>query len=88
MNWEAIGTVGEIVGAFAVVASLAYLAVQIRTQVRQQKKAAWRLLPPPRLTAGDPSGFVTRGRFYQDNFAPRSRHVRIRPFDCPLDDLG
>ena len=29
-NWEAIGAVGEILGAIAVVATLAYLAVQIR----------------------------------------------------------
>lgn len=31
MNWEAIGAVGEIVGAVAVVATLTYLAIQIRT---------------------------------------------------------
>jgi hypothetical protein len=30
MNWEAIGAVGEIVGALAVVVTLAYLAIQIR----------------------------------------------------------
>ena len=30
MNWEAIGAVGEILGAIAVLLSLAYLAVQIR----------------------------------------------------------
>jgi RNA polymerase-interacting CarD/CdnL/TRCF family regulator len=30
MNWEAIGAIGEIVGAFAVVVSLIYLALQIR----------------------------------------------------------
>ena len=30
MNWEAIGAVGEIVGAAAVVFTLAYLAAQIR----------------------------------------------------------
>ena len=29
-NWEAIGAIGEILGAIAVVATLAYLAVQIR----------------------------------------------------------
>jgi hypothetical protein len=32
MNWEAIGAIGEIIGAIAVIASLAYLAVQIRNQ--------------------------------------------------------
>jgi len=30
MNWEAIGAIGEIFGAIAVVISLAYLATQIR----------------------------------------------------------
>lgn len=30
MTWEAIGALGEIVGAFAVLVSLLYLAVQIR----------------------------------------------------------
>jgi len=30
MNWDAIGAVGEILGALGVVASLAYLAIQIR----------------------------------------------------------
>jgi hypothetical protein len=35
MNWEAIGAVGEIVGAVAVVLSLVYLAVQIRQNTQQ-----------------------------------------------------
>jgi len=30
MNWEAIGAVGEIIGAMAVVLSLIYLAIQVR----------------------------------------------------------
>ena len=30
MNWEAIGAVGEVVGAIGVIATLGYLAVQIR----------------------------------------------------------
>ncbi len=30
MNWEAIGAVGEILGALAVVGTLAYLATQVR----------------------------------------------------------
>lgn len=30
MNWEAIGAIGELVGAIAVVATLIYLAVQVR----------------------------------------------------------
>ena len=33
MNWEAIGAIGEIVGAIAVVVTLGYLALQIRQQI-------------------------------------------------------
>jgi hypothetical protein len=34
MNWDAIGAIGEIVGAAAVVLTLAYLAIQIRQAKR------------------------------------------------------
>lgn len=37
MNWEAIGAVGEIVGAAAVVATLLYLGRQVRDNSRQVK---------------------------------------------------
>ena len=40
MNWDAVGAIGEIVGAVAVVASLAYLAVQIRTQNAESRAVA------------------------------------------------
>jgi hypothetical protein len=40
MNWDAIGAVGEIVGASAVFVSLIYLAVQIRNQNREARAAA------------------------------------------------
>ena len=40
MNWEAIGAIGEILGAMAVFASLIYLAIQIRAQIGQQRKLA------------------------------------------------
>ncbi len=39
MNWDAIGAVGEIVGAFAVVATLGYLAVQIRQNTKTVRAA-------------------------------------------------
>ena len=39
MNWEAIGAVAEIVGAAAVVITLAYLAVQIRNSTRIARSA-------------------------------------------------
>lgn len=39
MNWDAIGAVGEIVGALAVVLTIAYLATQIRL-TREMERAA------------------------------------------------
>ena len=40
MNWEAAGAIGEIVGASAVVVSLAYLGVQIRVQNREARASS------------------------------------------------
>ena len=39
MNWEAIGAIAELLGAIGVIASLIYLATQIR-QSREQMRAA------------------------------------------------
>ena len=39
MNWDAIGAIGEIIGAGAVVISLMYLASQIRIQNRESKNS-------------------------------------------------
>ena len=39
MNWEALGANGEIIGAAAVLATLFYLAAQIKTQNRQLEKS-------------------------------------------------
>ena len=44
MNWEAIGAVGESIGAFAVVVSVVYLALQIRKQANEGRLAAAREL--------------------------------------------
>jgi hypothetical protein len=38
MNWEAIGAIGEVLGALVVVITLGYLAVQIRQNTAQQKR--------------------------------------------------
>jgi len=40
MNWDAIGAIGEIIGAVAVVGSLIYLAIQIREQNREARLAS------------------------------------------------
>lgn len=44
MNWDAIGSIGEIVGAGAVVVSLVYLAIQIRKQTVEARLLATREL--------------------------------------------
>ena len=40
MNWEAISAIGQIVGAFAVVISLIYLAREIRSNARAARVAS------------------------------------------------
>lgn len=38
MNWEAIGAIGELVGALGVILTLAYLAIQIRQNTKSTDK--------------------------------------------------
>ena len=42
MNWDALGAVGEIIGALAVVVSLLYLSYQIRQGTKTAEDAAFR----------------------------------------------
>jgi hypothetical protein len=42
VNWEAISAIGQLVGAFAVVISLIYLASEVRRNTRAQQLAAMR----------------------------------------------
>ena len=42
MNWEAVSAVGQIIGAIAVVISVVYLAVQVRSNARQMRLASMR----------------------------------------------
>lgn len=39
MNWDAVGALAELLGAIAVIASLVYLASQIRQNTRVQRRA-------------------------------------------------
>lgn len=41
MNWEALGAVGEIVGAIAVFITLVYLAIQLRLNTRALKSSTF-----------------------------------------------
>jgi hypothetical protein len=40
MNWDAIGAAGEILGALAVVVSIGYLSIQIRSNTRATRASA------------------------------------------------
>jgi hypothetical protein len=42
MNWEAVGAIGEVVGAAGVIASLVYLAIQIRQNTRSVRRSSAR----------------------------------------------
>ena len=39
MNWDAIGSIAEVVGAIAVVVSLIYVAIQVRSTTEQNRAA-------------------------------------------------
>jgi hypothetical protein len=41
VNWEAVGAVGEVLGAFAVVLTLVYLAVQIRQNTSSTRASTY-----------------------------------------------
>jgi len=42
MNWDAIGAIGEIIGAVAVVLTLGYLALQIRQNTHELRASSFR----------------------------------------------
>ena len=44
MNWDAIGAIGEVLGATAVILTLVYLALQIRKSTLESQMAATREL--------------------------------------------
>jgi len=41
MGWDAIGAIGEMIGALAVVVTLAYLSLQIRASTRESSANQW-----------------------------------------------
>ncbi len=52
MNWEAIGAIAEIVGAAAVVITLAYLAIQIRNGTRVARSATRQAIAEMSMSMG------------------------------------
>jgi hypothetical protein len=72
MNWDAIGAIGEIVGAAAVVATLFYLARQINDASKQVKMAS----------------LAELNTLYNDSFLPiynsrESMEIWVRGLDAP-----
>ena len=53
MNWEALGAIGELVGAAAVLATLVYLALQMRQNTRAVRIAARTTLQEAFSSVGD-----------------------------------
>jgi hypothetical protein len=81
MNWDAIGTISEIVGALVVVATLFYLARQIRQSNAQGRRseiiATFRLFSIARMATAQNEGladvFVRGSNSYAD-LTPIEKH--------------
>jgi hypothetical protein len=69
MNWEAIGAVGDILGAAGVIVTLAYLAVQIRQNTKMARSAIRQELAGQlQLLASDLVTVEGIARIVQDHF--------------------
>ena len=83
MNWDAIGAVGEIIGALAVVASLVYQAIQICSQNRETRMLAVHAL---RASASSEAAAVASTSPYPAVLceAPHTRRLRESRFQLTL----
>ena len=80
INWEAIGAIGEIAGAIAVVATLVYLAIQIRQNTTTARASATREIHDSLIAAHRPiysstevARVVRVGSFEPDSLSPDER---------------
>ena len=71
MNWDAVGAVAELAGALGVVASLAYLAVQIRQNTAQMERSAR----------------AARGAAYQDVIGYMQAHLAPVALDADASEI-
>jgi heme/copper-type cytochrome/quinol oxidase subunit 1 len=69
MNWEAIGAIGEILGALAVILTLIYLAVQVRytkdlvrNQNHQTSYEQWANTLAPQATSPQVADLLVKGK--------------------------
>lgn len=78
MNWEAIGAIGEVLGAIGVIATLGYLAAQIRHNTRSVRAAS-------RLDIA--SGWRTHNRQLLDPAVNRAYQEGLRAYpDMPYEE--
>jgi hypothetical protein len=88
VNWEALGAIGEVVGAVAVVVTIGYLAVQIRQntrslragafqQYRQQSAELSRLLAEPDMASIYRTGLYSPDRLTEEG---RTRFAAMMVF--------
>jgi hypothetical protein len=87
LHWDAIGAVGEVIGAAGVIISLLYLAVQIRGDVRAKRaatvhdqSAAFRDLLQMLATDEHREAFF---QWKEDNLDAHVWHG----FEAPIDDM-
>ncbi len=95
MNWDAIGAIAELFGAVGVIASLAYLAVQIRQNTRSMRAATYQslaeataasntlFLSNPELVRIVRVGSAGQERLSEDDFARFNSYLRmtVRRYD-------
>ncbi len=88
MNWDAIGAIAELLGAVGVIASLIYLATQIRQSHEQmnQNTAALRTTSRQDIV----SGYRTHARLLLEPgmFAPSRRGCAVIQTYLPMRKAG
>jgi len=81
MNWEAIGTIAEVVGALGVIVTLVYLALQIRDNTKQSRLSSIRAINASTDSAFEPIYIPGNTRIWTAGLADpsslddESRHV-------------
>jgi hypothetical protein len=80
MNWEAIGAMGETIGALAVLITLVYLALQIRQNTHQIRVSAtqdsihlWNSLGQTILSNPDTAELIEKGNNDLSELSPEER---------------
>ncbi|MEE8113300.1 MAG: hypothetical protein V3T23_02990 [Nitrososphaerales archaeon] len=80
MNWEALGAIGELASAVIVLASVAYLAVQIRQNTKQTRLASIQAINASNDSAFDPIYLAENTHIFtkgQASFSDLSEHEKV-----------